>query len=177
MDGAATDDMTVIEISESSCVISGPGTSFTSNVSMGAENRNALVKQTTDSPKRKNKMVNVTGTCVSDSSSESTPKKIKGHKTPITNSVKDKPGEGSRLENRSPPVKSDQNTFSFPETHNQDSGLRSSLLEEVLAEKKMALLRSPDVMNFLQARQAQIRKEKEIKSSISSSQSEDDMDS
>ncbi|KAK7479212.1 hypothetical protein BaRGS_00029556, partial [Batillaria attramentaria] len=35
-----------------------------------------------------------------------------------------------------------------------DGPFQSSLLEEVLAEKKMALLRSPEVMRFLQQRQA-----------------------
>ncbi|XP_048774397.1 uncharacterized protein LOC125679311 [Ostrea edulis] len=36
-----------------------------------------------------------------------------------------------------------------------DPGLRPSLLEEVLAQKKLELMRSPEVMRFLQSQQAQ----------------------
>lgn len=36
-----------------------------------------------------------------------------------------------------------------------DPGLRPSLLEEVLAQKKLELMRSPEVMQFLQSQQAQ----------------------
>nr|XP_022321505.1 uncharacterized protein LOC111123474 [Crassostrea virginica] len=36
-----------------------------------------------------------------------------------------------------------------------DPGLRPSLLEEVLAQKKLELMRSPEVMRFLQTQQAQ----------------------
>lgn len=36
-----------------------------------------------------------------------------------------------------------------------DPGLRQSLLEEVLAQKKLELMRSPEVMQFLQSQQSQ----------------------
>lgn len=45
-----------------------------------------------------------------------------------------------------------------------DGPVQSSLLEEVLAEKKMALLRSPEVMRFLQQRQALLRASQEAAS-------------
>lgn len=43
-----------------------------------------------------------------------------------------------------------------------DLGLTPSLLDEVLTEKKMGLLRSPEVMKFLQAQQAKLANEKSL---------------
>ncbi|OWF35592.1 uncharacterized protein LOC110442777 [Mizuhopecten yessoensis] len=40
-------------------------------------------------------------------------------------------------------------------------GLRPSLLDDVLSDKKMALMRSPEVMRFLQTQQAKIAEEKQ----------------
>lgn len=88
MDEADSDDVTIIDVTEPSCILHVPG-----HIASVTDSRSSLAKQTTESPKRKSKMGNVSGNCISDSSSESTPKKIKGHKTPNSKPVKDKTGE------------------------------------------------------------------------------------
>ncbi|XP_033742352.1 uncharacterized protein LOC117328873 [Pecten maximus] len=43
-------------------------------------------------------------------------------------------------------------------------GLRPSLLDDVLSDKKMALMRSPEVIHFLQTQQAKIAAQKSLSS-------------
>ncbi|XP_060080923.1 uncharacterized protein LOC132560278 [Ylistrum balloti] len=51
-------------------------------------------------------------------------------------------------------------------------GLRPSLLDDVLSDKKMDLMRSPEVMHFLQTQQAKIAAQKSLSSQTSEENNE-----
>ncbi|XP_025087155.1 uncharacterized protein LOC112559892 [Pomacea canaliculata] len=100
-------------------------------------------------------------------------KKGPGHKSSVCTLLEDSveaseqhPGTGRKKRARSTPDETDANgrksTTDFGGQRDGslwlvgegDGPVQGSLLEEVLAEKKMALLRSPEVVRFLQKRQS-----------------------